>query len=174
MEPVSHLTISLSVKIILNLQCNGQWGYFGVLWWWVFEFGKCILERKLWYVSDLRVKSPLHVYFGFQVEDRLDRLEDVIHVLRNHAVGGTNINLTNDMRSLIGLTQQGAITMRSNCPVTGLMTNGLPTDVSPCFYEQAFIRAHNHNLLQCGGDSRSEMYHKSSFLIISKWASSYS
>ncbi|XP_017340171.1 transcription factor 12 isoform X2 [Ictalurus punctatus] len=64
------------------------------------------------------------------VEDRLDRLEDVIHVLRNHAVGGTNINLTNDMRSLIGLTQQGAITMRSNCPVTGLMTNGLPTDVS--------------------------------------------
>ncbi|XP_060764738.1 transcription factor 12-like isoform X2 [Neoarius graeffei] len=64
------------------------------------------------------------------VEDRLDRLEDVIHVLRNHAVSGTNINLTNDMRNLIGLTWQGPITMRSNCPITGLVTNGLPTDVS--------------------------------------------
>ncbi|KAG7324114.1 hypothetical protein KOW79_012130 [Hemibagrus wyckioides] len=64
------------------------------------------------------------------VEDRLDRLEDVIHVLRNHAVGGTNINLTNDMRSLIGLAQQGPVTVRSNCPVTGLVSNGLPTDVS--------------------------------------------
>ncbi|XP_046716234.1 transcription factor 12-like isoform X3 [Silurus meridionalis] len=64
------------------------------------------------------------------VEDKLDRLEDVIHVLRNHAVGGTNFNLLNDMRNLIGLTQQGQITMRSNCPITGLVTNGLPTDVS--------------------------------------------
>ncbi|MCJ8736079.1 hypothetical protein PDJAM_G00254750 [Pangasius djambal] len=64
------------------------------------------------------------------VEDRLDRLEDVIHVLRNHAVGGININPTNDMRSLFGLTQRGPITMRSNCPVTGLVTNGLPTDLS--------------------------------------------
>ncbi|KAM9496459.1 transcription factor 12-like [Clarias gariepinus] len=64
------------------------------------------------------------------VEDRLDRLEDVIHVLRNHAVGGTNISLTNDMRSLIGLTQQGPMTMRSNCPNISLVTNGLPADVS--------------------------------------------
>ncbi|XP_026775448.3 transcription factor 12-like isoform X3 [Pangasianodon hypophthalmus] len=64
------------------------------------------------------------------MEDRLDRLEDVIHVLRNHAVGGININPTNDIRSLIGLTQRGSVTMRSNCPVTGLVTNGLPTDLS--------------------------------------------
>ncbi|TSK13415.1 Cingulin-like protein 1 [Bagarius yarrelli] len=64
------------------------------------------------------------------VGDRMDRLEDVIHVLRNHAVGRTNINLTNNMRSLIRLTQQVPVPMRSNCPVNGLMTNGLPTDVS--------------------------------------------
>ncbi|XP_026996734.2 transcription factor 12-like isoform X4 [Tachysurus fulvidraco] len=64
------------------------------------------------------------------VEDRLDRLEDVIHVLRNHAVDETNINLTNDMRTLIGFAQQGPITVRSHCPVTGLVTNGLPADVS--------------------------------------------
>ncbi|KAK2834763.1 hypothetical protein Q7C36_015464 [Tachysurus vachellii] len=78
------------------------------------------------------------------VEDRLDRLEDVIHVLRNHAVDGTNINLTNDMRTLIGFAQQGPITVRSHCPVTGLVTNGLPADVSAADPgEAAHLGAHS-------------------------------
>ncbi|XP_066525608.1 transcription factor 12-like [Hoplias malabaricus] len=74
------------------------------------------------------------------IEDRLDRLDDAIHVLRNHAVGGTNIPLSNDIRSLIGQTQHGStVTMRSNYPISGLVTNGLPTDVSADSGEAAHL-----------------------------------
>ncbi|XP_076863352.1 transcription factor 12-like isoform X3 [Brachyhypopomus gauderio] len=62
------------------------------------------------------------------IEDKLDRLDDAIHVLRNHAVGGTNITLTNDMHNLIGLSQHGPITMRPNYPTSGQVTSGLPAD----------------------------------------------
>ncbi|XP_056138276.1 transcription factor 12-like [Lampris incognitus] len=41
-----------------------------------------------------------------QVEDRLDRLDDVIHVLRNHAVGPT-MGLSNDIHSLLNQTHHG-------------------------------------------------------------------
>ncbi|XP_051716203.1 transcription factor 12-like isoform X2 [Ctenopharyngodon idella] len=39
-----------------------------------------------------------------------DRLDEAIHVLRNHAVGVTNADLTNDLRSLFGQTPHGPIT----------------------------------------------------------------
>ncbi|XP_051546122.1 transcription factor 12-like [Myxocyprinus asiaticus] len=58
---------------------------------------------------------PLHSL----IEDRLDRLEDAIHVLRNHAVGVTNADLTNDLCSLFG----PITSMRPNLPTSGLMTN---------------------------------------------------
>ncbi|XP_061825708.1 transcription factor 12-like [Nerophis lumbriciformis] len=41
-----------------------------------------------------------------QVEDRLDRLDDVIHVLRNHAVGPT-VGFASDMHSLLNQNQHG-------------------------------------------------------------------
>ncbi|XP_047453423.1 transcription factor 12-like [Mugil cephalus] len=41
-----------------------------------------------------------------QVEDRLDRLDDVIHVLRNHAVGPT-AGLPTDIQGLLNQTQHG-------------------------------------------------------------------
>ncbi|KAI4877295.1 hypothetical protein NFI96_011841 [Prochilodus magdalenae] len=77
------------------------------------------------------------------IEDRLDRLDDAIHVLRNHAVGGTHIPLTNDLLSLLGQTQHGPITMRSNYPISGLVTNGLPTDMSADPGEAAHLAVHS-------------------------------
>lgn len=64
------------------------------------------------------------------MEDKVDRLEDIIHVLRNHAVGGTNTDLTNELQSLIRNTHNGPIKIRTNSPAFGLVTNGIPTDVS--------------------------------------------
>ncbi|XP_029378831.1 transcription factor 12-like [Echeneis naucrates] len=53
-----------------------------------------------------------------QVEDRLDRLDDVIHVLRNHAVGPTP-GLPTDIHSLLNQTHHGhpgsATTLALNC-----------------------------------------------------------
>uniref|UniRef100_A0A4W4H0S5 BHLH domain-containing protein n=1 Tax=Electrophorus electricus TaxID=8005 RepID=A0A4W4H0S5_ELEEL len=69
-----------------------------------------------------------YMFSGFQIEDKLDRLDDAIHILRNHAVGGTNITLTNDMHNLLGQSQNGPITMRPNYPISGLVISGLPTD----------------------------------------------
>lgn len=42
-----------------------------------------------------------------QVEDRLDRLDDVIHVLRNHAVGPTAAGLPDHLQGLANQSQQG-------------------------------------------------------------------
>uniref|UniRef100_W5L5X1 Transcription factor 12-like n=1 Tax=Astyanax mexicanus TaxID=7994 RepID=W5L5X1_ASTMX len=77
------------------------------------------------------------------IEDRLDRLDDAIHVLRNHAVGGTNISLSNDLQCLIEQTQHGSVTMRSNYPISGLVTNGLPTDMSADPGEAAHLAMHS-------------------------------
>ncbi|KAK9951803.1 hypothetical protein ABG768_017678 [Culter alburnus] len=52
------------------------------------------------------VTSLLANYEPALVEDRLD---EAIHVLRNHAVGVTNADLTNDLRSLFGQTPHGPI-----------------------------------------------------------------
>ncbi|XP_026856742.2 transcription factor 12-like isoform X2 [Electrophorus electricus] len=76
------------------------------------------------------------------IEDKLDRLDDAIHILRNHAVGGTNITLTNDMHNLLGQSQNGPITMRPNYPISGLVISGLPTDVSADAGEAAHLAIH--------------------------------
>lgn len=46
------------------------------------------------------LKAIVSWCFQSQVEDRLDRLDDVIHVLRNHAVGPT-AGLTTDLHGLL-------------------------------------------------------------------------
>uniref|UniRef100_A0A667X3G5 BHLH domain-containing protein n=1 Tax=Myripristis murdjan TaxID=586833 RepID=A0A667X3G5_9TELE len=52
-----------------------------------------------------------------QVEDRLDRLDDVIHVLRNHAVGPT-AGLPTDIHSLLNHSQHGHPGSATAPPVT--------------------------------------------------------
>nr|XP_046251318.1 transcription factor 12-like [Scatophagus argus] len=53
-----------------------------------------------------------------QVEDRLDRLDDVIHVLRNHAVGPTAAGLPNDIHGLLNQTHHGHPESASTLPLT--------------------------------------------------------
>uniref|UniRef100_A0A3B5MCW7 BHLH domain-containing protein n=1 Tax=Xiphophorus couchianus TaxID=32473 RepID=A0A3B5MCW7_9TELE len=63
------------------------------------------LGNNLWPRSS--VQPPVSPHFESslislsQVEDRLDRLDDVIHVLRNHAVGPTSC-LPSDLHGLLG------------------------------------------------------------------------
>ncbi|XP_030630764.1 transcription factor 12-like [Chanos chanos] len=55
------------------------------------------------------------------MEDRLDRLDDAIHVLRNHAVGGTVAGLTGDIHALLGHAHHGSATaMTTSFPAVGL------------------------------------------------------
>lgn len=54
-----------------------------------------------------------------QVEDRLDRLDDVIHVLRNHAVGPTVASLPTDIHSLLNQSHQSQpVSTSSSLPIT--------------------------------------------------------
>uniref|UniRef100_A0AAY4B557 BHLH domain-containing protein n=1 Tax=Denticeps clupeoides TaxID=299321 RepID=A0AAY4B557_9TELE len=58
-----------------------------------------------------------------RMEDRLDRLDDAIHVLRNHAVGSTT-SLPSDIHSLLGQTHNGPITsIGTNFPTSGLVAS---------------------------------------------------
>ncbi|KAF1386839.1 hypothetical protein PFLUV_G00099030 [Perca fluviatilis] len=52
-----------------------------------------------------------------QVEDRLDRLDDVIHVLRNHAVGPT-AGLPTDIHGLLNQNLHGHLGSASTLPLT--------------------------------------------------------
>uniref|UniRef100_A0A8C2CQ75 Transcription factor 12 n=1 Tax=Cyprinus carpio TaxID=7962 RepID=A0A8C2CQ75_CYPCA len=57
------------------------------------------------------------------MEDRLDRLDDAIRVLRNHAVGSTAA-LSSDIHSLLGQAHNGPISaIGTNFPASGLVTN---------------------------------------------------
>lgn len=51
------------------------------------------------------------------MEDRLDRLDDVIHVLRNHAVGPT-AGLPPDIHGLLNQTQHGHPGSANTLPLT--------------------------------------------------------
>ncbi|KAM6943355.1 transcription factor 12 isoform 3-T3 [Xenentodon cancila] len=58
-----------------------------------------------------------------RMEDRLDRLDDAILVLRNHAVGST-ASLPSDIHSLLGQAQNGPITaIGPNFPASALGTS---------------------------------------------------
>uniref|UniRef100_A0A3Q0SGL5 BHLH domain-containing protein n=1 Tax=Amphilophus citrinellus TaxID=61819 RepID=A0A3Q0SGL5_AMPCI len=68
--------------------------------------------------SSTPVRSPSPLPNSSQVEDRLDRLDDVIHVLRNHAVGPT-AGLPSDIHGLLNQPHHGhpgsASTLPLNC-----------------------------------------------------------
>uniref|UniRef100_A0A673C4K7 Transcription factor 12 n=1 Tax=Sphaeramia orbicularis TaxID=375764 RepID=A0A673C4K7_9TELE len=65
-----------------------------------------------------------------QVEDRLDRLDDVIHVLRNHAVGPTAA-LPTDIHGLLNQTHHGHPGSASTLP----LTCHTPTMVNKHYFE---------------------------------------
>lgn len=67
--------------------------------------------------------------FQSRMEDRLDRLDDAILVLRNHAVGST-ASLPSDLHSLLGQAQNGPITaIGPNFPASSLVLSRTATMV---------------------------------------------
>ncbi|TSK20037.1 Transcription factor 12 [Bagarius yarrelli] len=82
-----------------------------------------------------------------RMEDRLDRLDDAIHVLRNHAVGST-ASLPSDIHSLLGQTHNGPITaIGTGFPTSGLVTSRTAS-MGPAHREETVNLNANHTGLQ--------------------------
>ncbi|KAM9510138.1 transcription factor 4 isoform 1-T1 [Guaruba guarouba] len=69
-------------------------------------------------------EGPLHSLQQSRIEDRLERLDDAIHVLRNHAVGSAPAmpGAHGDMHGLIGPAPNGAMASLASGYGTGLLT----------------------------------------------------
>ncbi|XP_048828728.1 transcription factor 12-like isoform X4 [Brienomyrus brachyistius] len=81
-----------------------------------------------------------------RMEDRLDRLDDAIHVLRNHAVGSTT-SLPSDLHSLLGQVHSGPIgSMGASFPASGLPTSRTASMVGGHREEPAVLGS-NHGTL---------------------------
>ncbi|XP_017313769.1 transcription factor 12 isoform X2 [Ictalurus punctatus] len=96
-----------------------------------------------------------------RMEDRLDRLDDAIHVLRNHAVGST-ASLPSDIHSLLGQTHNGPITaIGTNFPTSGLVTSRTAS-MGPAHREETASLNANHTGLQStpGPASSAELNHQ--------------
>ncbi|XP_072527875.1 transcription factor 12 isoform X2 [Salminus brasiliensis] len=95
-----------------------------------------------------------------RMEDRLDRLDDAIHVLRNHAVGST-ASLPSDIHSLLGQAHNGPIAaIGSSFPTSGLVSSRTAS-MGPAHREDAVSLNSNHTGLQssAGPASSAELNH---------------
>ncbi|KAG5264156.1 hypothetical protein AALO_G00272760, partial [Alosa alosa] len=89
-----------------------------------------------------------------RMEDRLDRLDDAIHVLRNHAVGSTT-TLPSDLHSLLGQTHNGPIAaIGANFPASGLVSNRTAS-MGGAHRDEAGSLSTNHSGLPSNGPSPS-------------------
>uniref|UniRef100_A0A8C2ARV3 Transcription factor 12 n=1 Tax=Cyprinus carpio TaxID=7962 RepID=A0A8C2ARV3_CYPCA len=105
------------------------------------------------YENSLHSLSPM--------EDRLDRLDDAIRVLRNHAVGSTAA-LSSDIHSLLGQAHNGPISaIGTNFPASGLVTNRT-AQMGSVHREETVSLNNNHSGLQAnaGPTSSSELNHQ--------------
>ncbi|XP_076874140.1 transcription factor 12 [Brachyhypopomus gauderio] len=96
-----------------------------------------------------------------RMEDRLDRLDDAIHVLRNHAVGSTT-NLPSDIHSLLGQAHNGPIAaLGTNFSASGLVA-GRTASMGPAHREESVSLSTNHAGLQGSGGpaSSTELNHQ--------------
>ncbi|XP_077085570.1 transcription factor 12 isoform X9 [Siphateles boraxobius] len=96
-----------------------------------------------------------------RMEDRLDRLDDAIHVLRNHAVGSTAA-LSSDIHSLLGQAHNGPISaIGTSFPASGLVTNRT-AQMGSVHREETVSLNNNHGGLQAsaGPTSSSELNHQ--------------
>ncbi|XP_037390350.1 transcription factor 12 isoform X5 [Pygocentrus nattereri] len=96
-----------------------------------------------------------------RMEDRLDRLDDAIHVLRNHAVGSTT-SLPSDIHSLLGQVHNGPIAaIGSSFPTSGLVASRTAS-MGPAHREEAVSLNSNHTGLQssAGPASSTELNHQ--------------
>ncbi|XP_031442677.1 transcription factor 12 isoform X2 [Clupea harengus] len=95
-----------------------------------------------------------------RMEDRLDRLDDAIHVLRNHAVGSTT-SLPSDLHSLLGQAHNGPIAaLGANFPGSGLV-GSRTASMGGAHHDEAVSLSTNHSgLSSTGPASSNEINHQ--------------
>ncbi|XP_047436222.1 transcription factor 12 isoform X3 [Mugil cephalus] len=92
-----------------------------------------------------------------RMEDRLDRLDDAILVLRNHAVGST-ASLPSDIHSLLGQAQNGPITaVGPNFPASALVPSRTATMSGD---DAASLNNSHGGMPSAGSTSSTELNHQ--------------
>ncbi|KAE8617634.1 hypothetical protein XENTR_v10009147 [Xenopus tropicalis] len=97
-----------------------------------------------------------------RMEDRLDRLDDAIHVLRNHAVGPST-SMAADIHSLLGAAHNGPIaSLTSNYGTAGLVANSRQTSMQVANHrEESVSISSEHSVLSSTvSASNPEITHK--------------
>ncbi|XP_030018255.1 transcription factor 12 isoform X2 [Sphaeramia orbicularis] len=96
-----------------------------------------------------------------RMEDRLDRLDDAILVLRNHAVGST-ANLPSDIHSLLGQAQNGPIAaIGANFPASALVPSRTAAMQGGAHADDAASLNNSHGgLPSAGSTSSTELNHQ--------------
>lgn len=99
-----------------------------------------------------------------RMEDRLDRLDDAIHVLRNHAVGSSTSLPTShsDIHSLLGPSHNAPIgNLNSNYGGSSLVTNSRSASMVGTHREDSVSLNGNHSVLSSTvAASNTELNHK--------------
>ncbi|XP_074901464.1 transcription factor 12 isoform X6 [Buteo buteo] len=99
-----------------------------------------------------------------RMEDRLDRLDDAIHVLRNHAVGpSTSLSGGHgDIHSLLGPSHNGPIgSLNSNYGASSLVTSNRQASMVGTHREESVSLNSNHSVLPSTVSAQStELNHK--------------
>ncbi|NWT80328.1 HTF4 factor, partial [Lanius ludovicianus] len=99
-----------------------------------------------------------------RMEDRLDRLDDAIHVLRNHAVGpSTSLSGGHgDIHSLLGPSHNGPIgSLNSNYGASSLVTANRQASMVGTHREEGVSLSSNHSVLPSTVSAQStELNHK--------------
>ncbi|NWZ78703.1 HTF4 factor, partial [Poecile atricapillus] len=99
-----------------------------------------------------------------RMEDRLDRLDDAIHVLRNHAVGpSTSLSAGHgDIHSLLGPSHNGPIgSLNSNYGASSLVTASRQASMVGTHREEGVSLNSNHSVLPSAVSAQStELNHK--------------
>ncbi|KAM7406154.1 hypothetical protein PAMP_000552 [Pampus punctatissimus] len=96
-----------------------------------------------------------------RMEDRLDRLDDAILVLRNHAVGST-ASLPSDIHSLLGQAQNGPIAaIGANFPASALVPSRTAAMQGGAHADDAASLSNSHGGLQSASSASStELNHQ--------------
>uniref|UniRef100_A0A671YN14 Transcription factor 12 n=1 Tax=Sparus aurata TaxID=8175 RepID=A0A671YN14_SPAAU len=107
--------------------------------------------------------SPLTATAGAassRMEDRLDRLDDAILVLRNHAVGST-ASLPSDIHSLLGQAQNGPIAaIGANFPASALVPSRTAAMGGAHADDSASLNNSHGGLPSAGSTSSTELNHQ--------------
>uniref|UniRef100_UPI00398F8A77 transcription factor 12 isoform X2 n=1 Tax=Pristiophorus japonicus TaxID=55135 RepID=UPI00398F8A77 len=99
--------------------------------------------------SSPRYENSLHS-LQTRMEDRLDRLDDAIHVLRNHAVGPSTSmpGGHGDMQSILGPSQNGPIGgLNSNYGASVLVTSSRQASMVGSHRDESVSLHSNHSIL---------------------------